>query len=97
LALAAVAGWLAVLSIGVLWGVFVSWTGDLGCESAPGSSNYGALQWSVVPPGPTCVFTEEVNGFAHVDEPTPVMSVWLVVLVLGTFVCLTLIRRARRP
>lgn len=33
------------------------------CERPDGSSNYGELTWTAVPPGPTCTWTEATNGF----------------------------------
>jgi hypothetical protein len=42
------------------------------------------MKWSVVPPGPRCVWTVELNGFAASDRPSSIWSVWLVtVVVLG--------------
>ena len=95
-AIAAVAGWTAVLGLGLLHAAGVEWMGDLGCEANVGDSNYGAHGWSTLPPGPTCTYTQRMNGFDRVDGPTPVMSIWLLGLALGAIVCLALVRRARR-
>lgn len=54
---------------------WVALLGDLGCEA--GDSNYGDLEWSVVPPSPRCVWTEEENGFTAEDDPSLAWSVWL--------------------
>jgi hypothetical protein len=68
--------WLAVTLLGVtaIWAR--AWVGDLGCEANQGDSNYGELQWSMLPPGPKCVFTEEANGYAATEGPSPAWSVW---------------------
>lgn len=96
LAIVAVAGWAAVLLFGLLYAGLIQLVGDAGCEAGVGDSNYGTRGWSVVPPGPTCEYTQEMNGFARVDGPTPIMSLWLGGLVLGVFGYLVLVRRARR-
>jgi hypothetical protein len=73
-------GWAGVLSLGLAWGSFVVVADDLYCERTPGSSDYGDLGWSIVPPGPQCSWP----GVDEVRGPTPVMSVWLgLLLVLG--------------
>lgn len=56
---------------------FLDW-GSCGEEG----SNYGTLGWSVLPPGPTCTWTVEANGFDKVQGPSPVMSVWLITLIV---------------
>lgn len=90
------AGWTVFLLVGLSYAALVQWMGDLDCEASVGDSNYGSRGWSALPPGPTCTFTRELNGFARVDGPTPVMTVWLVVLALGAVAYLALVRRPRR-
>lgn len=88
--------WAAVLLIGLAYAAFINNTGDLGCNATTGGSNYGQFGWSVSPPGPTCTYTANLNGFDSVVGPTPVMSVWLVALVAGGIAVVSLIRRSRR-
>ena len=78
--------WLAVLVVGVAYGVLVNDMGELYCEPVEGSSDYGDFAWSVLPPGPTCTFNASVHGFDGVRGPTPVMSVWLATLAVGALV-----------
>lgn len=75
-------GWLAVAGIGVAYAVMLQLLGDAGCEPTPGSSTYGTFEWSILPPGPTCTFTMVPHGFDAVRGPTPVMSIWLLVLAV---------------
>lgn len=96
LAIIAIAGWMAVLVVGLVYAAQVQWLGDLGCEASLGDSNYGTHGWSAFPPGPTCTYTRRLNGFAQVDGPTPVMTIWLVALALGALVSIALLRRSRR-
>lgn len=69
-------GWAGVLLLGLAWGSFVVLADDLYCERTPGSSDYGDLSWSIVPPGPQCSWPG-----ADVRGPTPVMSAWLLFLL----------------
>jgi hypothetical protein len=95
-AIAAAIVWTAVLFVGFVHAALAQFLGSSACEASPGDSNYGEFGWSLLPPGPTCTFTEEANGFAEVRGPGPYMSVWLFVLVVGGWVCVRLFRRARR-
>ncbi|MFZ4433294.1 MAG: hypothetical protein ACOYOQ_08890 [Microthrixaceae bacterium] len=97
LAVVAVVGWLGILAVGVAYGALVEDLGDAYCEPFEGSSQYGELRWSVLPPGPTCTFTVAEHGFDEVRGPWPVMSVWIAVLVVGGLVCVALVRAARSP
>lgn len=96
LALVAAAGWSAILLFGLAYAAFVNYMGELGCAASAGDSNYGRRDWSVLPPGPTCTYTSDLNGFDRVDGPTPIMFIWIVGLVLGAAVCLALLSRSRR-
>lgn len=79
--------WVALLCFGLAWAGIIELQDDLGCEHAAGESNYGEQSWSVLPPGPVCSWTAEVNGVDDVRGPTPVMSAWLPTLfMLGTLV-----------
>lgn len=89
----AVLCWSGTLALGLAYAGFLQLGGDTSCEASPGESNYGTFGWSVVPPGPTCTFTEELNGFDEVRGPTPVMSIWLLVLLVGALVVVPLVRR----
>ncbi len=53
----------------------------LACPTPGADSNWGSLSWSVLPPGPRCTFTEELNGMDLVEGPGPGMSIWLAALV----------------
>ncbi len=86
-------GWVALLLLGVAYGVMVQMLGSAYCEPVSGSSTYGELNWSIVPPGPTCTFTAAIHGFDAVRGPYPVMSVWLAVLAVGGVLCVALLRR----
>jgi len=79
----AATAWFAVLLMGLGYAVLLQLLGDAACSLDPSGSNYGELGWSVVPPGPTCTFTHELHGIDEVRGPTPVMSVWILVLVAG--------------
>jgi hypothetical protein len=61
---------------------FIAAQGPLGCELQGTDSNYGRRSWSAVPPGPVCTYTTEVNGVDKVDGPSPVTSLWLVMLLM---------------
>lgn len=91
-----VVSWMVVLVAGVAYGLMINDMGELACEPTPGSSDYGEFAWSLNPPGPTCTFTEALHGFDEVRGPTPVMSVWILVVVVGGVVCFELLRRSRR-
>lgn len=90
-----VISWLVITFAGAGYGAAISSMGDLGCEADPEDapvgfrdSNYGRMEWSSVPPGPRCVWTIEVNGFAASDRPSPIWSLWLLtVIVLGLLAC----------
>ena len=91
----ATAAWVVVLLAGLGYGALVQLHGAAYCEPFEGSSQYGELRWSVFPPGPTCTFTANVNGFDEVRGPYPVMSAWLLVLAVGGVACVALLRRSR--
>ena len=93
----ATACWAIVLLAGLGYGVLVQLYGDAYCEPFEGSSQYGDLGWSALPPGPTCSFTVDVHGFDEVRGPYPVMSAWLLALAVGGLVCIILLRRSRMP
>lgn len=86
-----VIGWSVITLAGAGTGALLSSMGDLNCEADPADaragfrdSNYGRMEWSFVPPGPHCVWTVRMNGFAASDRPSPVWSLWLLaVIVLG--------------
>lgn len=89
----AVVGWFCVLLIG-LAGAMLILVLDWGyCER--GDSVYGELRWSLLPPGPTCTWTLEADGFDARQGPTAVMSIWLATLVAGGLIAWLLVRRAR--
>jgi len=88
-ALTALVIWAAVLLVGIAYAILIN-DNDLYCEPANGLSDYGDFAWSLFPPGPTCTFGEAVRG------PTPVMSIWLIALVVGAVLCVELLRRSRR-
>jgi len=88
--------WAAVLFVGAAYAILINDMDELYCEPVDGSSNYGDFAWSVFPPGPTCTFNEAVHGFDGVRGPTPVMSIWLIALVVGAVLCVELLRRSRR-
>jgi hypothetical protein len=92
----AVAGWTVLLLLGLAVVAERQWIGDLGCEASTGDSNYGTHGWSVLPPGPTCTYTRDLNGYDQVDGPTPAMSIWLAGLAIGGVICVTLVRRSSR-
>lgn len=79
-----------------------SMSSDLKCESDAGDSNYGEAEWTWVPLGTTCRWTEERNGFDRVEEigwgPTAVVAVpaLLGVVLCGTSAHLLSGRRDRR-
>ena len=81
-----------VAVVGVLYGLLLQFVGDQACPTPGRDSDWGSLSWSVLPPGPRCTWTEELNGVDRVEGPGPVMSIWLVTLALG----LVVERRAHR-
>lgn len=90
--------WFGTLALGLAYAAYLVLMGDAVCEPFPGGSTYGTLGWSVLPPGPTCTFTEQLHGFDEVRGPTPVMSIWLLVLlVAGVAIALVGWRRMFPP
>ncbi len=85
-------GWSGTLLVGLAYAGVLQLLGDANCEPTPGSSTYGEFGWSLMPPGPTCTFTAEVHGFDEVRGPTPVMTIWLVAVVIGAGACMYLLR-----
>ena len=83
-----------ILGLGGL--LLINFEGDLGCELSGSDSNYGELTWSLVPPGPACTFTSEVNGVDKVDGPSPVTSIWLVLVSSSAVFSVWALLRARR-
>jgi hypothetical protein len=69
--------WLVITLAGTVPAAVLTSMGDLFCEADAGDSNYGRMKWSWAPPGPRCVWTTELNGFAASDRPSPIWSVWL--------------------
>lgn len=86
-------GWFFVLLIGVGWAMLILVLDWGYCER--GDSVYGQLRWSLLPPGPTCTWTVEADGFDAHQGPTAVMSIWLATLVAGGVLAWPLVRRAR--
>ncbi|MGB6059327.1 MAG: hypothetical protein WBF71_13805 [Microthrixaceae bacterium] len=84
--------WSGTLLVGLAFAWLLDNLGDSNCEPTPGSSTYGKFGWSLIPPGPTCTFTAEVHGFDQVRGPSPVMTIWLAVLVIGAGVGVHLLR-----
>lgn len=80
--------------IGVAYGMFVEYADGLTCPTPGMDSNWGELSWSVLPPGPRCTWSEELNGITRVEGPGPVMSVWLASLVILTVSLGRVYRRA---
>lgn len=87
--------WFIIAAIGTAYGWLVWDMGEMYCPVEQGASTYGELSWSILPPGPVCTFTAEVHGFDEVRGPYPVMSIWLVVLVVGAVAFVIARRRAR--
>ncbi len=88
-------GWAGLLSIGLAWASYVIVTGPLYCEHPTESSKYGDLSWSILPPGPQCSWAS--GHGTEVQEPTPVMSIWLVLLLVLGGLTLWVARRGRIP
>jgi hypothetical protein len=72
--------------VGVLYGLLLQFVGDLACPTPGRDSDWGSLSWSILPPGPRCTWTEELNGIDRADGPGPVMTAWLVTLALAAVV-----------
>lgn len=87
--------WFIIAAIGIAYGLNVWDMGSMYCPVEQGASTYGELSWSILPPGPVCTFTVDVHGFDEVRGPYPVMSIWLLVLVIGTVAFAVARRRAR--
>lgn len=86
---------LFVLLVGCAYGASLEQVGDINCQAAEGEYTYGEFGWSTVPPGPTCTFTRAEQGFDEVRGPTPVMSVWLALVVAGAATTAVMVLRAR--
>jgi hypothetical protein len=79
--IAIVAAWLTVAFLGFGYLVLVA-----ACPSPASNMTSGDLGWSVLPPGPKCTWNEAEHGVSGSDDgPGPVMSVWIVSLVLLGF------------
>lgn len=87
--------WFIIAAIGTAYGLLVWDMGELYCPVEQGASTWGELSWSILPPGPVCTFTADVHGFDEVRGPYPVMSIWLLVLVVGAIAFVVARRRAR--
>lgn len=88
-------GWAGLLLIGLARASYLVATDPLYCEHPTESSRYGDLSWSIVPPGPQCSW-----GSGHdteVQEPTPIMSIWLVLLLVLGGLTLWAARHGRSP
>lgn len=81
----------ALALVGIAYAVLLN--DVLACPTPGRDSEWGRLSWWVLPPGPRCTFTEELNGVDRVDGPGPGMSIWLA--ALATF-ALVLVRGYRR-
>ena len=66
--------WCGVFVLGVFWAFLILALDSMYCERRDSES--GELGWSLLPPGPTCTYPSGTGGVS-VWEPTPVMSVWL--------------------
>ncbi len=89
----AVLGWVSVLLIGLAWLMLILGLDWGYCER--GDSTYGELSWSLLPPGPTCTWTNEADDVDAHRGPTAVMSIWLAALLAGGLVAWLLVRTAR--
>lgn len=87
--------WFIIAAIGTGYGLLVWDMGEMYCPIEQGLSTYGELSWSILPPGPVCTFTPDVHGFDEVRGPYPVMSIWLLVLVIGAVAFVVARRRGR--
>ena len=82
-------GWCGVAL--VLFVAAPSTLSDINCDLA--HSNFGELEWTVLPPGPTCIYTDAANG---VDAEERFWSYSLAVLGLVVSVPV-LVRWVRHP
>lgn len=87
-------GWCVLLVVGLVWNLFVVLAGDVGCARRAGDSNLGRLEWSVLPPGPKCVWTKRVNGVEATDGPGSVDSLYVGALLVGGVCVLRANRRS---
>ena len=95
-AVAAVLVWFGALTLGLGAIAVLELDAGLLCERAGSDANYGQVEWSLLPPGPRCRWTEEINGVDAVEEPGPLTSIWLAALVgLGLPVVWAIRRVAR--
>jgi hypothetical protein len=83
--------WLLGAVAGIGWVGLVSFFGDAWCER--GDSNYGQLSWSVLPPGHTCTWTAQDNGFDATEGPGWQGSAYIIVMAVGGVTILALQRR----
>ena len=77
---------LGLAVIGGLYGLLLQFVGDMACPTPGRDSEWGTLSWSVLPPGPRCTWTEELNGIDRVEGPGPVMTAWLLTLAVAVVV-----------
>lgn len=97
-AVAAFLVWFGALAMGLGAVAVVELGGGVFCERANSDSNYGEMEWSLLPPGPRCRWTEEFNGVDTAEGPGPLMSVWLAAVVgLGGLAVWAVRRVPRRP
>lgn len=92
----AAVAWFMLLVGGLAYAAYLQDLGSAFCVPFEGSSQYGEFRWSILPPGPTCSFTMSVHGFDETRGPTPVMSIWIVVLALGLLTTIALLAEVRR-
>ena len=76
-----IGAFIIVMLVGLAGLALIGVSGDLGCELQGSDSNYGALSWSVVPPGPVCTYTQAENGVDEVDGPASTTSLWILSLL----------------
>lgn len=103
---------LTALAVGILWctiatpglvgALLISYSEPVYCAAPTdaGGSVYdiGELSWSVVPPGPRCTWTNRPGGIDRTQGPSPVWSMWvLILLVLGSLGMRALCRSIRVP
>ena len=51
---------------------------DFDCEVTPGDSNFGTAEWTWLPVGTACRWTEELNGVDRLEAPG-----WLLTVVVA--------------
>lgn len=85
-------GWCLWFLAGSAFALFIDMLGDVLCSEPPDDSNFGRFGWSVIPPGPTCTFTKATNGYDAVRGPSPLMSIWIIGVVVGAVITFRLIR-----